>query len=252
MRRINLRLRWKMNVSSGVTISGGEWPILNGQIINCRLCPRLVEYREKIGIEKRRAFRDQEYWSRPLTGFGDRNAQLLVIGLAPAAHGGNRTGRIFTGDRSADFLVRALWETGFANQPQSTSREDGLQLMDAYMTLPVRCVPPDNKPTPEEILTCRPYLLRELALLKNVKVILPLGAIAFNAYLSILKEEGLIQSRTAFPFSHGALFSTHPSGPYVLVSYHPSQQNTSTGRLTAAMLRDIFLKAKSLLSVADT
>jgi uracil-DNA glycosylase family 4 len=229
-----------------------EWPVLNQEIINCRLCPRLTEYREKIGIEKRRAFRDREYWSRPLPGFGDHNAQLLIIGLAPAAHGGNRTGRVFTGDRSADFLIRAMWETGFANQPQSTSVDDGLRLINAYLTLPVRCAPPDNKPTPEEILTCRPYLLRELALLRNVQVVLPLGAIAFNAYLSILKDKGFISSRAAFPFSHGALFSTHPEGPRVLVSYHPSQQNTSTGKLTAVMLRDIFLKAKRLLNAADT
>jgi uracil-DNA glycosylase family 4 len=232
--------------------SDNQWPILNQEITGCRLCPRLTEYREKIGIEKRRAFREQEYWSRPLTGFGDHHAQLLVIGLAPAAHGGNRTGRMFTGDRSADFLIRAMWEAGFANQPQSVSVDDGLQLINAYMTQPVRCAPPDNKPTPEEILTCRPYLLRELALLKNVKVVLPLGAIAFGAYLSILKDGGLIPSRAAFPFSHGALFSTHGGGPRVLVSYHPSQQNTSTGKLTAAMLRDVFLKAKSLLTAADT
>jgi uracil-DNA glycosylase len=241
-----------MNVSSGMTICDTEWPILNQQIIDCRLCPRLVEYREKIGIEKRRAFRQQEYWSRPLTGFGDRNAKLLIIGLAPAAHGGNRTGRMFTGDRSADFLIRALWETGFANQPESTSKDDGLQLLDAYMTLPVRCAPPDNKPTPQEIHTCRPYLLRELTLLKNIEIVVPLGAIAFNAYLSILKSRQFISSRAAFPFAHGALFSTHSGGPRVLISYHPSQQNTSTGRLTAVMLRDIFLKAKSLLSAEDT
>jgi uracil-DNA glycosylase len=238
-----------------MTYTGGpdaEWPILDQQIVHCRLCPRLVEYREKIGIEKRRAFRHQEYWSRPLTGFGDRNAQLLVIGLAPAAHGGNRTGRIFTGDRSADFLIRAMWETGFASQPESTSKEDGLQLINAYMTLPVRCAPPDNKPTPGEILTCRSYLLRELALLKNIEVVVPLGAIAFNAYLSILKSKGAIRSRASFPFSHGALFSTHPGGPQILTSYHPSQQNTSTGRLTAAMLHDILAKAKSLLTAAKT
>ena len=224
-----------------------EWLILNQQIIDCRLCPRLVEYREKIGVEKRRAYRDWEYWSRPLTGFGDRNAKLLIIGLAPAAHGGNRTGRIFTGDRSADFLIRALWETGFANQPVSTSKNDGLQLINAYMTLPVRCAPPDNKPTPQETHTCRPYLLRELALLKNIEIVVPLGAIAFGAYLSILKSEGLIGSRASFPFAHGALFSTHTGGPRVLVSYHPSQQNTSTGRLTAVMLRDIFLEARKLI-----
>ena len=232
--------------------SNNQWSILNGQITHCRLCPRLTEYREKIGSEKRRAFREQEYWSRPLTGFGDRSAQLLILGLAPAAHGGNRTGRMFTGGRSADFLMRAMWETGFANQPESVSADDGLQLIDAYMTQPVRCAPPDNKPTPEEILTCRPYLLREMALLKNVKVVLPLGAIAFHVYLSVLKDKGLIPSRAAFPFSHGALFSTHPGGPRVLVSYHPSQQNTSTGKLTAAMLRDVFLNAKSLLTAAST
>ncbi|MBV9036872.1 MAG: uracil-DNA glycosylase [Acidobacteriaceae bacterium] len=229
-----------------------EWRSLNQQIIHCRLCPRLVEYREKIGIEKRRAFREQEYWSQPLTGFGDRNAKLLIIGLAPAAHGGNRTGRIFTGDRSADFLIRALWETGFANQPESRSKNDGLQLIDAYMTLPVRCAPPDNKPTRGEILTCRPYLLRELALLKNIQIVVPLGAIAFNAYLAILKSQGFISSRAAFRFAHGALFSTHEGGPRVLASYHPSQQNTSTGRLTAAMLRDIFSEAKRLLGAAKT
>ncbi len=232
-------------------LSDNEWPLLNQQIIHCRLCPRLTEYREEIGIEKRRAFRQQEYWSKPLTGFGDRSAQLLVIGLAPAAHGGNRTGRMFTGDRSADFLMRAMWETGFANQPKSVSADDGLQLIDAYMTQPVRCAPPDNKPTPAEILTCRPYFLRELELLKNVKVVLPLGGIAFHAYLAVLREKGVIHSRAPFPFSHGALFSTHPGGPRVLVSYHPSQQNTATGRLTAVMLRDVFLKARNLLSAAD-
>lgn len=234
-----------------MSVSLGEWPVLNQQIIHCRLCPRLVEFREKVGIEKRRAYRDWEYWSKPLTGFGDHNAKLLIIGLAPAAHGGNRTGRMFTGDGSASFLIRALWETGFANQPVSTSKDDGLQLINTYMTQPVRCAPPDNKPTPEEILTCRPYLLRELTLLKNIQVVVPLGAIAFNAYLAILKGQGLIQSRAEFRFAHGALFSTHAEGPLVLTSYHPSQQNTSTGRLTAAMLRDIFLKAKSLLVSAE-
>jgi uracil-DNA glycosylase len=238
-----------MNVSSAITASHDEqWSVLDNQITHCRLCPRLVVFREKIGVEKRRAYRDWQYWSRPLTGFGDRNARLLIIGLAPAAHGGNRTGRVFTGDRSADFLIRAMWETGFANQPESVSKNDGLQLIDAYITLPVRCAPPDNKPSSEEILTCRPYLLRELALLKNIRVVLPLGAIAFNSYLSILKQEGLIASRTSFPFSHGGLFLTHEGGPLVLTSYHPSQQNTSTGRLTATMLRDIFSKARELVN----
>lgn len=235
-----------MNVSLDAA-PGRKLTVLNRQIVDCRLCPRLVEFREKIGIEKRRAYRDWTYWSRPLTGFGDPNAKLLIIGLAPAAHGGNRTGRVFTGDRSADFLVRAMWETGFANQPESVSKEDGLQLINAYMTLPVRCAPPDNKPTPQELLTCRPYLLAELALLRNVEIVLPLGAIAFHSYLSILKAEGRIASRASFPFAHGALFTTHEGGPRVLTSYHPSQQNTSTGRLTAAMLREVFAQARALI-----
>ncbi len=227
---------------------GSDWRVLNSEIVSCRLCPRLVAFREKVGVEKRRAFKDQQYWSKPLTGFGDRNARLLVIGLAPAAHGGNRTGRVFTGDRSADFLIRAMWEAGFANQPESVAKNDGLQLIDSFITMPVRCAPPDNKPALEEILNCRQYLLRELALLKDVQLVVPLGGIALNAYLSILKAAGLISSRAAFPFAHGATFVTHTAGPRVLASYHPSQQNTSTGRLTARMLGDIFLTARKLLS----
>ncbi len=225
-----------------------DWRVLDSEIVSCRLCPRLVAFREKVGLEKRRAFRDRQYWSKPLTGFGDWNARLLVIGLAPAAHGGNRTGRVFTGDRSADFLIRAMWEAGFANQPESIAKNDGLQLIDSYITMPVRCAPPDNKPALDEILTCRQYLLRELALLNKVQLVVPLGGIALNAYLSILKAAGFIASRAAFPFAHGASFTTHTAGPRVLTSYHPSQQNTSTGRLTARMLGDIFLKARTLLS----
>ena len=223
------------------------WRVLDREIVDCRLCPRLVAHREKIAIEKRKAFRDQQYWSKPLPGFGDIRARLLVIGLAPAAHGGNRTGRVFTGDRSADFLIRAMWEAGFANQPLSVAKNDGLQLIDAYMTMPVRCAPPDNKPLPEEILTCRRYLVSELALLEHVQVVVPLGGIALNAYLAILKAAGHIKSLAAFPFRHGATQRAYAEGPQILMSYHPSQQNTSTGRLTAAMLREIFSLARMLL-----
>jgi uracil-DNA glycosylase family 4 len=207
-----------------------------------------VAHREEVGRIRRRAYRDESYWSRPVPGFGDPDARLLIVGLAPGAHGANRTGRMFTGDRSGEFLYRALWEAGFANQPTSLSRDDGLRLSDAYITAPVRCVPPDNKPSREEILACRPFLVRELRLLKKVKVVVVLGGIGLAAYLSVLQDSGVLKSRAAFPFSHGVLHRTHAGGPLVLVSYHPSQQNTSTGRLTAAMLRDIFVEARRLLS----
>jgi uracil-DNA glycosylase len=220
---------------------------LNRQVIECRRCPRLVAHREEIGRVRRRAFRDQEYWSRPVPGFGDPAARLLIIGLAPAAHGANRTGRMFTGDRSGDFLYRALWQNGFANQPESHSRADGLQLRDAYITAPVRCAPPDNKPLREELLNCRSYLSLELELLTAVQVVVPLGGIALDAYLSVLQERGSIRSRAAFRFGHGVRHRTHAGGPQVLACYHPSQQNTSTGRLTAEMLQDLFGKARELL-----
>jgi uracil-DNA glycosylase len=223
--------------------------VLNQEVIDCRLCPRLVQYRENIGRVQKRAYRGQEYWSRPLPGFGDPAARLLVVGLAPAAHGGNRTGRMFTGDRSGEFLYRALWETGFANQPLSVSRNDGLLLRDAYITAPVRCAPPDNKPTREEILACRRYLVRELELLKDVRVVVVLGRIALDAYLSVLQDSGLIKSRATFRFAHAASFEAHPGGPLILASYHPSQQNTSTKRLTAAMLLEIFERARLLLEL---
>ena len=210
-----------------------------------------MAHREEIGRVRRRAYRDQEYWSKPVPGFGDPAARLLIIGLAPGAHGANRTGRMFTGDRSGDFLYRALYEAGFANQPASVSRHDGLTLHDAYITAPVRCVPPDNKPALEEIHACRPFLERELALLKRVKLVVVLGGIALQAYLAILQDRGQIKARSAFRFAHGAKFETHQSGPLVLTSYHPSQQNTSTGRLTAAMLGDIFREAHRLIAAGQ-
>ena len=221
--------------------------ILSQDIANCFRCPRLVTHREEIGRVKRRAYLDQEYWSRPVPGFGDPQARLLIVGLAPGAHGANRTGRMFTGDRSGEFLYRALWETGFANQSGSISRDDGLQLSDAYISSPVRCVPPDNKPTTDEILACRSYLVRELALLKNVQVVVALGGIGLNAYLSVLQDAGQFTSRSAFKFAHGVTYSPSPLGPKVLASYHPSQQNTSTKRLTATMLREIFAQARKMI-----
>ncbi len=214
---------------------------------DCQLCPRLVAWREEVGRVRRRAYLNEEYWSKPVPGFGDARARVLVVGLAPGAHGANRTGRIFTGDRSGEFLYRALYEAGFANQPISVGREDGLRLRDAFITSPVKCVPPDNKPTLEEIHTCRPYMERELALLKKVKLVVALGGIALDAYLSILQDQGKIRSRSGFKFGHGAQFATHEGGPLVLASYHPSQQNTSTGRLTAAMLADIFHEARRIV-----
>ena len=191
-------------------------------------------------------FAEQEYWSKPLTGFGDPTARILVLGLAPAAHGGNRTGRIFTGDRSADFLIRAMWQNGLANQDLSVAKDDGLVLRDAYMTMPVRCAPPGNKPLPKEFLECRKYLEREVALLPNLQVVVALGSIAWNSYLKLVKLKGLVSSRAAFPFGHGARFAVPGGGPVMLGSYHPSQQNTFTGRLTEAMLSGIFAQARSL------
>lgn len=220
---------------------------LNEEIVGCRKCPRLVEHREQIGVVQRRAYRGEEYWCKPITGFGDPKARLLIIGLAPGAHGANRTGRIFTGDRSGDYLYRALYEAGFANQPESVSRLDGLALRDAYITCPVRCVPPDNKPTNDEIRECRPFLVRELQHLSKVKIVVALGNIGLQAYLSVLQAQGRIKSRSGFPFAHGALFQTDEKGPRLLTSYHPSQQNTSTKRLTAEMLREIFFRARQLI-----
>jgi uracil-DNA glycosylase family 4 len=211
-----------------------------------------VAYREEIGRVRRRAYRTQEYWSKPVPGFGDPAARLLILGLAPGAHGANRTGRVFTGDRSGDFFYPALYEAGFSNQPASVSREDGLILHDAYIASPVRCVPPDNKPTLAEIHTCRPFLERELTLLKRVKLVVVLGGIALQAYLAILQDRGQIKSRSAFRFGHNVKFATHEGGPLVLASYHPSQQNTSTGRLTAAMLADIFHEARRILARDQT
>ena len=219
--------------------------ILNQEITRCRHCPRLVEYREAVARSKKRAYLDWEYWGRPVPGFGDPRARLFVIGLAPAAHGGNRTGRVFTGDRSGDFLYQALYDAGFASQPTSVSRDDGLALHDAYIGAAVRCAPPDNKPAPDEIRNCRPYLERELASLKHLKVVVALGRLAFDVYLSLLRDERKITTRSAFVFAHGAEHKTGDGQPLLISSYHPSQQNTFTGKLTAIMLLKVFQRARA-------
>jgi uracil-DNA glycosylase len=217
---------------------------LQGEIQNCQLCPRLREHCVQTAAIKRRAYRDWEYWGKPVPAFGDPKARVMILGLAPAAHGANRTGRMFTGDRSGDWLYRALYQTGFASQPSSVSRDDGLTLRDVYITAAARCAPPDNKPTLEELRNCRPYLERELDLLKNLKIVVALGKIAFDQYLSILKDRGVIASRASFAFGHNRLFRIAPDQPLLLSSYHPSQQNTSTGKLTESMLLQVFVAAK--------
>jgi uracil-DNA glycosylase len=204
----------------------------------------LREYCSSVAVAKRRAYRDWDYWGKPLPSFGDPGALVLIVGLAPAAHGGNRTGRMFTGDRSGDWLYRALYQTGFASQAESVSREDGLTLNGVYITAAVRCAPPRNKPLPEELRNCRPYLERELELLPNIKVVVALGRIAFDQYLGILKSKGLIRSRAGFAFGHNQRFRTAPGAPVLISSYHPSQQNTSTGKLTESMLLAVFRNAR--------
>jgi uracil-DNA glycosylase family 4 len=225
-------------------------PVLQAEIVKCRRCPRLREYCAQIAATKRRAYRDCDYWGQPVPAFGDPQARVLILGLAPAAHGANRTGRMFTGDRSGDWLYRALHQTGFASQATSIARDDGLTLHDAYITAAARCAPPDNKPAREELLNCRPYLERELDLLTNVRVVVALGKIAFDQYLEVLKSRGVIRSRAPFAFGHNRQFQTAPGQPVLISSYHPSQQNTSTGKLTEAMLLDVFRKARKL--AADT
>jgi uracil-DNA glycosylase family 4 len=220
--------------------------VLEEEIIHCRRCPRLVAYREKVAKEKRRAFREWSYWGRPVPGFGDPRAKLFILGLAPGAHGSNRTGRMFTGDRSGEFLYAALHKAGFANQKTWLRPDDGLELTNAYIAAAVRCAPPANKPLPSEILHCRGYLERELALLRP-KVVLALGKIAWDAYLDILKSEGVIASRVKYVFAHGAVAKLPGNGPRLVGVYHPSQQNTQTGRVTLAMYAVILRKIQRWL-----
>jgi uracil-DNA glycosylase family 4 len=224
-------------------VSGDSLHALEREVITCRRCPRLVAWREQTARVKRAAFAGEEYWGRPLPGFGDPRARLLVLGLAPAAHGGNRTGRIFTGDRSGDWLFAALWRTGFANQPESIHRADGLTLSGCYVTAAVRCVPPQNRPAPGERDNCLPYLVRELALLPSIRVIVCLGSFAWEVAFRALSARGVtVKPRPRF--GHGA--SSTAGGYELLGCYHPSQQNTFTGRLTEAMLDDVFNRARTL------
>lgn len=225
--------------------------ILQDEIVHCRRCPRLIAHCQEIARVKRRAYREWEYWGRPIPSFGDSRAGLLILGLAPAAHGANRTGRMFTGDSSGNFLYRVLHKTGFASQAESTSRDDGLRLLNAYITASAHCAPPGNKPSREEIANCRGYLGRELDLLAGVKVVVALGRIAFDNYLDILRGRGLIRSRSAFVFGHNRAFETAPGQPVLISSYHPSQQNTSTGKLTEEMLVEVFRRAREILIRAD-
>jgi uracil-DNA glycosylase family 4 len=226
---------------------------LTNEIVGCRACPRLVEWRERVGHEKRAAFRTDAYWAKPVPGFGDPNARIVVIGLAPAAHGGNRTGRVFTGDRSGDFLFASMYRAGLANQPESVHADDGLQLKDAYVAAAVRCAPPANKPTPEERDTCMPYLVRELALLERARVVVVLGAFGYAAAWTALKEAArpdVVLPRARPRFAHGC--EVELGRLSIVGSYHPSQQNTFTGRLTPEMLDAVFARAVHLASATTS
>lgn len=236
--------------------------VLNREVVACTRCPRLVEYREKIAREKRRAYRDWDYWGKPVPGFGDPHARVLIMGLAPGAHGSNRTGRPFTGDASGNFMYPVLYETGFANQPTATDRNDGLKLTNLYITAAVRCAPPDNKPLPQELAECAYFLDRELDGLKDVKVVVALGKIGFDAYLNYFKRQlshpnaaknaalgwGTQFSKKAYLFKHGVHYRM-PDGKLLLASYHPSNQNTQTGKLTRKMFMEIFKQAAKFADI---
>src|SRR3984957_4983170 len=220
---------------------------LNQRVIACERCPRLRRYRTEIARKRRRAYRDETYWGRPVPGFGDPEARVLILGLAPGAHGSNRTGRPFTGDGSGDFLYPVLYEAGFASQPAARSRDDGMKLRDVLITSVGRCAPPDNKPAPEELANCASWLDEEIALLTRLRVVVCLGHIAWNGYLQHLRRKGHTIRASDYPFRHGVDYEM-PDGVMLLGSYHPSLQNTNTGRLTRAMFLDIFARARLLAS----
>ena len=231
-------------------------PQLNARIERCAKCPRLVAHCRRVAKEKRAAYRDHDYHGKPVPNFGDPKARLLIVGLAPGAHGANRTGRMFTGDRSGDFLFRALYETGFANQPESVATNDGLRLADALITAAGHCAPPGNKPTPVELANCAPFLDATIDLLPRLSVVVCLGKLAMDAALLAYERRAWIAKRTPYRFAHGAAFKFEPVAtagiraappPTMLCSYHPSQQNTFTGRLTRQMLRDVFVLARQML-----
>ena len=220
---------------------------LQRQVVACTRCANLISYCRRVAQEKRRMYRECEYWGKPVPSFGDPRAQLLILGLAPGAHGANRTGRMFTGDRSGDFLYRELYEAGFASQPTSRNRHDGLELRDCYITAALRCAPPVNKPRPEELRNCQPYLERELELLTRVRAVLALGHIAFEAYLRVLAQRESFPPRSSFRFAHGVSMALPAGLPRLFCSYHPSQQNTQTGRLTPAMFQQVLGEIRKFL-----
>jgi uracil-DNA glycosylase len=219
---------------------------LNDRVVGCRKCPRLVRWREEAAQKPPRRYQGMNYWAKPLTGFGDARARLLIVGLAPAAHGGNRTGRIFTGDRSGDWLYGTLYAFGLSNRPNSTDREDGVKLRDCYITAAVRCAPPANKPSREEFEMCRPFLVQELKLLRRVRVVVALGKIAFDSFLKAYRETGGEIAKPRPQFRHGASIRL-PDGMRLLASYHPSQQNTFTGKLTRKMFHEVFRETRKVL-----
>lgn len=219
--------------------------MLDEQIVSCRACPRLVEWREQVAREKRRIFQEDDYWGKPVPGFGDHEARLMIVGLAPAAHGANRTGRMFTGGGSQETLMTAMHRAGFSNQSISFARGDGLEFRDAYLTAVARCAPPGNHPTAAELVNCRPYLQREFELLENLEVVLALGKMAFDGYLRMLKEMGYDPPR--LKFEHGAWHVLPEGLPILAACYHPSRQNTQTGRLTQEMIDSIFLRIREFI-----
>ncbi len=224
----------------------GRWDALNRRIVACRDCPRLVAWREEVARKKKRAFQGWDYWGKPVTGFGDHRARLLIVGLAPGAHGSNRTGRVFTGDDSGVFLYRALYRAGFANQPSGSTSDDGLALTDVYVSAVCRCVPPDNKPTPTEMMTCLPFLGEEIDLLSRLEGIVLLGRIALEGMVALYRSRGVPLKK--IDFKHAEMHVPAPGLPWWMTSYHPSRQNTQTGRLTEAMFDEVWMKARAALS----
>jgi uracil-DNA glycosylase len=232
-----------------VTQAAAQFNVLAKRIESCELCPRLRTYCAEIARVRRRAYADQTYWGKPVPSFGDPDARVLALGLAPGAHGSNRTGRPFTGDGSGNFLYPVLFETGFASQSMARSREDGMELKDLHITSVVRCAPPGNKPLPTEIRRCATFVDEEIAILKNLRVVVCLGKIAFDGYINYLLRTGRISDRKGLVFRHGAEYPL-PGGQYLLATYHPSLQNTNTGLLTRAMFREIFVRARQLAGLA--
>lgn len=229
-----------------MSTNGSPLSQIHGEMVACRRCPRLVAWREEVARVRRRKYRDEEYWGRPVPGFGDPQARVLVVGLAPGAHGANRTGRVFTGDSSGEFLFGALHRAGFANQPHSLHAGDGLSLTDVYISAVCRCAPPDNRPAPGEITSCLPFLWQELRALDRVQVLVALGRIAFDGLLRLYREAGVPLPRRAF--AHGAVSRLGDGLPWLVASYHPSQQNTQTGRLTEQMFDQIWSTARALIN----